>query len=173
MNRAILLFAAAILVHPLFAQDRESLIGGSPPELAGEGARWFPSDSAPRLADLHGRVVYVQFGLTSCAACQSARAGLARWVETFGQRGFVAIEVFDGRADGEWSVEEATRGRPWTALLDAGGRACLAWGVRSFPTAVLIDVEGKVVWQGSPLSRPADLEASIERELDRVDGDPH
>jgi hypothetical protein len=92
---------------------------------------------------------------------------LVRWKSTYGPRGFEAVYVDDGRRDAVAALEAAMAREGWNfaAVHDPGGRATQAYGVSAFPTAWVLDREGRVVWQGVPLRDKAAIERAIESAL--------
>ena len=55
-----LAFTAALAVAP---QDAPSYLGKEPPELVSEKGQWLGTDQAWKLADLKGKVVWLEFGV--------------------------------------------------------------------------------------------------------------
>lgn len=43
-----------------------------------------------------------------------------------------------------------TKKPPYPVLWDKEGKTCAAYGVRRYPTAYLISVNGRVLWEGEP-----------------------
>ncbi len=95
---------------------------------------------------------------------------LVRWHEQYAKKGLVIIDVDNGARDSlekvKGHVEEAKI--PHVVLHDVDGQNCKTYGIRGFPSAFLIDVDGKVVWQGFPGAEVEDLPGIIEPELAKV-----
>ena len=77
---------------------------------------------------------------------------LVKWHEEFADRGLVVVEIDNGGIDALSDLEEHLHeeGIEFPVLHDAGGRICSQFQVTGYPTAYLIDRDGKVVWEGHP-----------------------
>lgn len=93
------------------------------------------------------------------------RPHLVRWAKQYADKGLVIIEVDDGRIDALEAVQEhVNRDRPpYAVVYDANGVIVGRYGVMAYPTAYLVDADGKVAWEGHPT--PSSLEAVIEETL--------
>ncbi|MCC7138648.1 MAG: TlpA family protein disulfide reductase [Planctomycetes bacterium] len=95
---------------------------------------------------------------------------LDRWEKTYGERGLRVIEVENGRATRDLPTLEqalAARGVAYPVLYDADAAVTERFGVPVFPTAFLVDRNGKVVWHGVPLRDVTAVERRIEQALGR------
>ena len=96
---------------------------------------------------------------------------MVKWNEDLAEKGLVVIGIFDGSKDREKAkVEEHLKDKKvvFPVAYDADGKTTKEFGIMAFPTAYLIDVDGKVAWEGPPLKKVADIEALFEKELARV-----
>lgn len=87
---------------------------------------------------------------------------------SYGSRGFTVISVENGLATDLASVEEHVRTArlAYPVLYDTSATNTQTYGVRAFPSAFVLDKNGKVVWEGVPLgSDLAEAEAAIEAAL--------
>jgi thiol-disulfide isomerase/thioredoxin len=149
------------------------LTGKEPPEL--QKIKGWINSKPIKLADLHGKVVLLDFWGTWCGPCLSAMPKLIDLHEKYGNKGLVIIGIHDDSIN---SVEELEKkinklskerwdGRkiPFALALDGGGRCPIegakltsdgtkptssgattaAYGIQAFPTMVLIDKQGKIV----------------------------
>ena len=106
----------------------------------------------------------------------SSRHHLVRWEEEYGKQGLSIIEVSGGdlatfdesdRAFAKWQFQHPV-------LWDLGNRNHQAYGIKSWPSACLIEPDGKVFWQGNPnrlSARPEDLQcfqSLLEEHLTKV-----
>lgn len=119
-------------------------------------ARGVPADVQP--ADFRGKWVVLEFWGYWCGAC--VQRGLPGWIafaddHSVDSDKFVVLAVHDPQATDFPMLENklkpiihrAWHGKPlpFPVLLDTSGRMVKDYGIESWPTAVLIDPEGRVV----------------------------
>jgi thiol-disulfide isomerase/thioredoxin len=130
--------------------------GGAAPE----GARWLPwpitrrtpplelpdVDGAPwRLAQQRGRALLLNFWASWCEPCRAELPSLGQLAQHYQDRGLQVVAVnFKESADSVRHVRDAQRW-PLVWLRDSYGEAARDWGVRSFPSSVLINAKGRAV----------------------------
>lgn len=138
-----------------------SYVGRAPPALSADGT-WVVG-APTTLEALKGRVVYLQFAFIHCGGCGPMMPYLKSWHEKHAAKGLSVVYVdnggVDALADARKEVAEQKIAFPW--FHDALGATTRAYGVRSFPTAYVIDKAGKVVWDGPPGGQEAALEALL------------
>jgi thiol-disulfide isomerase/thioredoxin len=114
--------------------------------------------SAPaRLSDFRGRVLIVEFWSTGCGPCQPAMDDLSALAEkrAAGWRDTVAVVSVSIDADPD-AVRRHIAKKAWASVRhlwcasDAGWESAAAMGfvIKSLPTAVVIDRDGKVRYHG-------------------------
>src|SRR5262245_44906739 len=90
----IVLAVIVLVVFFAWRFYRESIGFSEPPEFPAGGS-WINADAGLKLADLHGKVVLIQFSFLSCPPCRMMDPHLKRWHEEFKDQGLVVIEVDD------------------------------------------------------------------------------
>ena len=95
---------------------------------------------------------------------------LVKWDKDFREKGLVVIDINNGKIDKKdalaTAVEKAEVKFP--VLWDKDQVNCKEYGIKGYPSAYLIDVEGKVVWEGNPSPTDADLDKAVAKELEKV-----
>jgi DNA-binding beta-propeller fold protein YncE len=117
------------------------------PDLPG-GLEWLNTDHPLALRDLAGRVVLLSFGTFVCSNCTRLVPELHRLKEEHPE--LVVIEVHSPALEPDQvtgNVREAVRraGMDHPVAIDRDRRAWRAFGVREWPTFILIDPAGNVV----------------------------
>jgi thiol-disulfide isomerase/thioredoxin len=158
--------------------------GHPAPEL--RGIKAWKNGPPVKLADLHGKVVLLDFWGYWCGPCVSDMPRMMKLYDEYKNKGLFIIAVHDDSVD---SIEEMDKnleisrnqiwgGRdlPFLIALDGGGRTHIvdtasagrgettaAYGVHAFPTTLLIDRNGRLV---EKMSRDPELaRAEIEKLL--------
>lgn len=119
--------------------------------------------------DARGKVVLVNIWATWCGPCRRELPALQAVHERFGGPEFELVGVsVDSDADDDRVREMARRhGLSYRIVLDPSKRVTAAWSVSSYPTSVLLDRKGHMVWQkrGALDSDDRELLAQIEAAL--------
>ena len=111
-----------------------------------------------RLDDFKGRVLLLNFWATWCPPCRAELPSLQALPEWFGEDK-VAVLALNFRESGRTARRFlSASGIQVPVALDPSGDIAKAWGVRAFPTTVLIDrrgqarqvVQGEVDWLSAP-----------------------
>ncbi|GAB4321260.1 MAG: thioredoxin-like domain-containing protein [Dehalococcoidia bacterium] len=113
------------------------------------GLTWFNVSRPLSLDDLRGKVVLLDFWTQGCINCQHIIPDLLRLEEEFGNR-LVVIGVHSGKYDEEHddqAIREAIGryGITHPVVNDSEFRIWRSYGVRAWPTLVVIDPAGNVV----------------------------
>lgn len=134
----------------------KSLLGSAPQELPA-GGQWLTApvgvdvNSAPSLAALRGQVVYMHFAFSGCPSCVHMKPYLEQWQKVHGPYGFTVIFVCNGMQDSLEKAREFAATHSFPVYFDKGAEATKQYGVRVFPMGYLVDRNGNVVWEGSPM----------------------
>jgi thiol-disulfide isomerase/thioredoxin len=134
---ALLTFAAA----PALALD----VGDTAPPI--EATKWYNNQGPVSMAHLRGRIVVIDFWATWCMPCKAVQPVLVEMHNELNSKGVVFVGLSDEPAAkvGPFIEKDKT---PY--VIGAGSKAREAYGIRSYPTAIVIDPLGKVVFRGHP-----------------------
>jgi thiol-disulfide isomerase/thioredoxin len=97
-----------------------------------------------RLADLRGRVVLINFWASWCAPCLAEMPSLATLADAYGPQRLVvlAVNVKEPRATVQRFILRQHLSLP--VLPDPEGQIARAWGVKIFPSTLLVAADGHV-----------------------------
>ena len=115
----------------------------------GEAPQWSlsaPAGEVQRLADHTGEVVLLNFWATWCAPCREELPILEAVHQELGGEGLVVIgmNVDPGGAEPVQRFTEQ-QGLSFRVLRDPEQRVAMSYGVRGYPTTVVIDRAGRIV----------------------------
>ncbi len=104
-----------------------------------EGREW-------RLADLRGKVVILNFWATWCEPCRAEMPTLQSLADLYGNDLVVLAVNFKERDD---RVQRFARAAAINLPMpmDRDGAVAAAWGVKVFPTSIVIGRDGKPRWR--------------------------
>ena len=139
-----------------------SFLGKETPDLSADGV-WVNPAAAPTLAGLRGQVVFVMFAFQTCPSCGQMTPYLKQWHDMYGPQGLTVLYVNNGKMANLDAVHKAVaeQGLRFAYFHDVEGSTLHAFGIRSFPTAYLIDRTGKVAWEGTPLAIESQVQEKI------------
>lgn len=108
------------------------------------------------LSDLRGRPLLLNFWSTWCIPCRNEHPVLVRGAQLFGRQvQFVGV-VYQDRNEVVEAWLDRYGGRAYPTLIDAGGKAAIAYGVYGVPETYFIDSAGVIRDKHvGPLSLPA------------------
>jgi peroxiredoxin len=120
-----------------------------------------------RLADMKGKVVYVDFWASWCAPCKQSFPWMNDMQAKYGPRGLqvVGVTVDRKREDAEKFL--AATPAKFAVAYDTGGTVASAYKPKGMPTSFLIGADGviRAVHVGFKDSDRAELEKQIEAAL--------
>jgi len=110
-----------------------------------------------RLADLQGRAVLVNFWASWCEPCRAEMPTLQQIADLYGPDKLQVLALNFKEHPARAIQFAASTGLSLPVLLDPQGQTARAWGVKVFPTTLLIDrqgrprqrVQGEVDWTGA------------------------
>lgn len=105
------------------------------------------SGQAVSLASLKGRVVLVNFWGTWCDPCREEMPTLQQLADLYGGDGFTVLTVNVKDTPAKAAIFMRNAGLNMPVLRDAEGAVARQWGVRIFPTSVLIGADGRARWR--------------------------
>ncbi len=120
------------------------------------------------LEDLRGKVILLDFWGTWCPPCVESIPDLRNLHKKYSKEpSFMLIGISSDREDDIWREFTAKHKMIWPQYRDKDRRIQAAFGVRAFPTYVLIDHEGIVRYQsvGMSWSRAASLDEAIRKQV--------
>jgi len=123
------------------------------------------------LEDLRGKVVLLDFWGTWCPPCVESVPELRNLHKRYAKDGtFVLIGISSDSNEEEWKEFTEKNKMVWPQYRDEDRRIQRAFGVRAFPTYIVIDHEGIVRFQsvGSSWTRSADLDGAIRKQIKLV-----
>lgn len=161
MKKSVMTLVAALSLvaaaHPIFAKGNDvDLLNKPAPEISAKN--WLNSSKPVTLKSLQGKVVVVEFWATWCPPCRKSIPHLIEMQNKYKDKvTFIGI-TDEAKADVEGFVKENKMNYIIAADSDAGG----AYGVHSIPKAFVVGKDGKVIWQGHPMSG---LEEAVAKAL--------
>jgi peroxiredoxin len=120
------------------------------------------------LDDLKGKVVLLDFWGTWCPPCVESVPELRNLYKRYSKEGtFTIIGISSDNDDQEWRDFTAKNKMVWPQYRDENHQILRAYGIRAFPTYILIDHEGIVRFSSIGLSwqRAASLDMAIEKQV--------
>ena len=120
------------------------------------------------LDELHGKVVLLDFWGTWCPPCVASLPGLRDLNKKYGKdASFVMISVSSDGDEEKWKAFVAKEKMVWPQFLDRDRKIQRTFGVRAFPTYILLDHEGVIKYRtvGMSLEKEASLEDAIHKQV--------
>lgn len=152
-------------VRKLVDNVRHSAVGATAPDFA---LTTLEGDTL-RLSDLRGKWTVVDFWASWCNPCRKYNPHMVALYEKYHPAGLevVGVAVWDQQDD--WRRAVAEDALPW-ANVNAGEKikgqdnVGDTYAIRSVPTTLLLDPEGKIVYRG----HPAEIEVALREAFPKV-----
>jgi thiol-disulfide isomerase/thioredoxin len=135
---------------------------GDKPAPALNVAQWVQGELD--LAALQGKVVLIDFWGTWCGPCVAALPKLVALHEKYKDRGLVIIGIHTTNAAENLPGFLTQHALPYSLAIDREDATVKAYGIRAFPSLVMIGKDGKVA--AARIGLASDLEAVLVKLLD-------
>ncbi|GLR12032.1 hypothetical protein GCM10007907_08220 [Chitinimonas prasina] len=115
------------------------------------------------LADLRGKVVYLDFWASWCGPCRQSFPWMNQLQQRHAKDGLVVLAVNLDTEAKDAAAFLARYPASFSVLYDATGASAKAWGVKAMPSSYLIDRQGAIRSRhiGFRPSSAAELDAQI------------
>ena len=98
-----------------------------------------------RLSDYRGKVVFLNFWATWCAACVVEMPAMEKLHLRFKDKDFVMIAINMQESDAQVKAFFEKLKLSFTTLLDSNGEVAAGFAVNALPTTFVLDKEGRIV----------------------------
>jgi len=113
-----------------------------------------------RMSDFRGKVVFLNFWATWCAACVVEMPSMEKLHRRFKDRDFVMVAINVQESDAQVKAFFEKLKLSFTTLLDVNGEVATGFAVNALPTTYVLDKQGRLI--GAAIgSREWDSRASI------------
>ena len=110
-------------------------------------SKWFTTNH-PEVNNLKGRVYLVEFWATWCGPCVSSIKTLNKLYDKYAPQGLELIALSQDRDEGMLAKFIKDKNIRYSVAIDRG--TVNYYGVTGYPTTVLVDHTGKIIWRGHP-----------------------
>lgn len=120
------------------------------------------------LADLKGKVIYIDLWASWCAPCRAEVPNFKKLQNKFkgnDQVAFIGIAVYD--AKNNWRTALSEDKPDWLQLYDTTGSLAKSYVASAIPKYILIDKNGKVLNLNAPGPGDHSIEQLIKNEIDK------
>ena len=122
------------------------------------------------LRDQRGEIVLLDFWATWCAPCRMVTAALESFVQPHEDANLVLLSINQGETRERIERVTASPQRDSKILLDPDSNVGDLYGVRAYPTLVLVDRQGKIAWINVGYS--GDLQEQLADQIDALNENP-
>jgi peroxiredoxin len=163
LSTVLPLLCSCALASSAAAQKLEK--GAPAPEIASVHWHNAPPGEQPTLENLRGQVLLLEFWGTWCAPCVRAMPRIQQLHERYAERGVTVLALSYETPE---VLEPFLKKHRYTfrSGSDPEKQVIAAYGIRSWPTSVVIDAEGKVFHVGDPYGAEQVLREALGLERD-------
>lgn len=150
--------AASKTIEKQMAAAQSFIIGAEAPDFSQQT----PEGEDLKLSDLRGKIVLVDFWASWCGPCRRENPNVVKMYEKYKDKGFEILGVSLDKQKGRWLQAIEQDRLTWPQVSDLKGwqnEVAALYSVRSIPSTVLLDAEGKILARN--LRGPA-LESKLE-----------
>jgi peroxiredoxin len=158
-------FALATFAASVSGQDKGPAVGEDAPPFELEAWNLAKGEKPPSGAALKGKVVLIEFWGTWCGPCVRAMPRIQALHARFKDRGLKVIGISYETLDVTKPFCEKNA-YSFTIGSDSAKRVVDAFGVKSWPTSIVLDKEGKIAHVGDPYSAEEAVEKALGLETD-------
>jgi len=151
--------AAVKTIKNQMAAAQSFIIGAEAPDFSQKT----PDGEDLKLSDLRGKIVLVDFWASWCGPCRKENPNVVRMYEKYKDKGFEILGVSLDKQKGRWLQAIEQDKLTWQQVSDLKGwqnEVAAIYSVRSIPSTVLVDAEGKIMARNL---RGAALEEKLEK----------
>ena len=98
-----------------------------------------------RLSDYRGKIVFLNFWATWCAACVVEMPAMEKLHRRLKDKDFAMVAINMQESDAQVKAFFERLKLSFTALLDSNGEVAAAFAVNALPTTFILDKEGRIV----------------------------
>ena len=154
--------------------QRAARVGGArvrAPALPSDVSDWLNTDTPLSLADLKGRVAVLDFWTLCCINCHHVLPALAQVEDTFADQPVVVVGVHSAKFPAEKERESVERAIArhhirHPVILDPEHALWSQYAVKSWPSIVVLDTQGRVAWHHAGEVSPEELTSVVGRLVD-------
>jgi len=116
--------------------------------------------------DLRGKTIVLDFWGTWCKPCVNATPGLVKLQKKFAEQPVIFISIAENDQEEQWAAYIEKNKMIWPQFFDKSRKLVEPFGIRAFPTYIIIDGDGIVRWRFSGYG--SDTDGTVESEIKKT-----